>query len=100
MANAAIPFTIAALAMGGCALVHRQGRAITAILYFAAGLALVYGMLAMFAVPLELAVLGTCAAPPAPCVGGVGRPLTVGENTGMGFADRKSTRLNSSHMSI
>jgi len=86
MANAAIPFTIAALAMAGCALVHRQGRAITAILYFAAGLALVYGMLSMFAVPLELAVLGTCSQPPAPCVGGVGRPLTVGENTGMGFA--------------
>lgn len=86
MANAAIPFTIAALAIAGCGLIHRQGRAVTAILYFVAGLALVYGMLAMFAVPLELAVLGTCSPPPAPCVGGVGRPLTVGENTGMGFA--------------
>jgi hypothetical protein len=86
MANAAIPFTIGALALAACGLVHRQGRPITAILYFIAGLALVYGMLAMFAVPLELAVLGTCSPSPAPCVGGVGRPLSVGENTGMGFA--------------
>ena len=86
MANVAIPFTIAAAALAACGFVHRQGRSVTAVLYFVAGLALVYGMLAMFAVPLELAVLGSCAPAPAPCAGGVGRPLTVGENTGMGFA--------------
>jgi len=85
MANAAIPFTVGAAAIAACGLLHRQGRTITAGLYFIASLALVYGMLAMFAVPLELAVLGSCSPGPAPCAG-VGRPLTVGENTGMGFA--------------
>jgi hypothetical protein len=86
MAIVAVPFTIGAAALASCGFVHRQGRAVTAVLYFVAGLALVYGMLAMFAVPLELAVLGSCAPAPAPCAGGVGRPLTVGENSGMGFA--------------
>lgn len=86
MANAVVPFTIAALAMAACGFIHRQGRSITAVLYFIAGLALVYGMLAMFAVPLELAVLGSCPPAPAPCSGGVGRPLTTGENTGMASA--------------
>jgi hypothetical protein len=33
-----------------------------------------------------LAVLGTCPAPPTPCTGGLERSLTVGENTGIGFA--------------
>lgn len=86
MASAAIPFTVAAAAMAACGFVHGQGRAVTSVLYFVAGLALVYGTLSMFAVPLELAVLGSCPPAPQPCVGGVGRPLTVGENTGMGFA--------------
>jgi len=85
VATVAIPFTIAAAAFAGCGFVHKQGRSVTAILYFVAGLAIVYGLLAMFSVPLQLAALGSCAAPPAPCVGGLGRPLTLGENTGMGF---------------
>ena len=61
------------------------GRAITSALYFVAGLALVFGILSMFALPLQQAVLGTCPAPPQPCSGGLQRPLTVAENTGMGF---------------
>lgn len=85
VATVAIPFTIAALAFAGCGFVHKQGRTVTAILYFVAGLAIVYGLLSMFSVPLQLAALGSCAAPPAPCTGGLGRPLTLGENSGMGF---------------
>jgi hypothetical protein len=86
VAGSVVPFTIAAGAMAACALFNRQGRLTTALLYFVGGLAIVYGILAMFAIPLELAVLGSCPAPPAPCATGLGRPLTVGENTGMGFA--------------
>jgi hypothetical protein len=86
IAGAVVPFTIAAGAMAACALFNRQGRLTTALLYFVGGLAIVYGILAMFAIPLELAVLGSCPAPPAPCATGLGRPLTVGENTGTGFA--------------
>jgi len=85
VATVAIPFTIAAAAFAGCGFVYKQGRTATAILYFVAGLAIVYGLLAMFSLPLQLAALGSCAAPPAPCTGGLGRPLSLGENTGMGF---------------
>jgi len=86
IANAFIPYTIGAIAFGLAALWHDRGRAVTGVLYFVAGLALVFGMLTIFAFPLELAVLGTCAAPPAPCAGGLERPLTISENTGIGFA--------------
>jgi len=86
IANVFIPYAIGAAALGASALWHDRGRAVTGVLYFVAGLALVFGMLTMFAFPLELAVLGTCAAPPAPCTSGLPRPLTVAENTGIGFA--------------
>jgi hypothetical protein len=81
-----IPFVIAALAFAGCAVFHDHGRAVNAALYFLAGLALVYGVLSMAALPLELAALGTCPAAPAPCTEGLPRALSGGENTGMGFA--------------
>ena len=40
----------------------------------------------MLAVPLRLAVLGTCPPAPASCVSGLERPLTSGENNALGFA--------------
>jgi hypothetical protein len=86
MAGVVFPFTIAAAAFAGCALLHRHGRATTGILYFVGGLAIVYGILAMAAVPLELAVLGSCPVAPAPCTSGLGRALSAGENTGMASA--------------
>jgi len=81
-----VPFWVGAAALGACALFHSQGRSITAILYFVAGLAIVYGLLSMFSLPVRLAVLGTCPASPAPCPTGLPRPLTDGENTGIGAA--------------
>ena len=86
MASVVVPFTIAAVAFAACGFLHRQGRLVTAILYFIGGLAVVYGVLSMFAVPLELAVLGSCPAAPAQCTSGLPRTLSSGENTGMGFA--------------
>ena len=56
------------------------------ILYFVGGLAIVYGMLALFAVPLRLAVVGTCPPAPAQCLAGMEKPLTEGEQTGLWFA--------------
>ena len=67
VAMAVIPFTVSAAALAACGFFYRQGRAITAVIYFVGGLALVYGLLSMLAVPLEIAVLGSCPAPPAPC---------------------------------
>jgi hypothetical protein len=84
--GAVFPFALAAVAFGACALLHSQGRPITTALYFLASLAAVYGILAILAVPLRLAVLGTCSPEPAPCGAGLERPLTAGESTALGFA--------------
>ena len=86
IASVFIPFAVAALAFAACALVHEQGRVITSTLYLLAGLAIVYGFLTMFALPLQLAVLGTCPIPPQPCASGLQHALTVSENTGIGAA--------------
>ncbi len=83
MTGMVVPFAVAAIALGACATLHPHGRPLTVGLYFVAGLAAVYGLLAIFAVPLRLAVIGTCAPAPAPCALGLERPLTSGENTGM-----------------
>lgn len=81
-----VPFWVGAAALGACALFRPQSRAVTAGLYFVAGLAIVYGLLSIFSLPVRLAVLGTCPAAPAPCPTGLPRPLTDGENTGLGVA--------------
>jgi hypothetical protein len=81
-----VPFWIGAAALAACAVFRSQGRAPIAILYFVAGLAIVYGLLSIFSLPVRLAVLGTCPATPAPCPTGLPRPLTDGENTGLGVA--------------
>lgn len=81
-----VPFWIAAVVLAACAVLPSLSRSAVAILYFVAGLAIVYGLLSMFSLPVRLAVLGTCQAPPAPCTPGLARPLTDGENTGMGVA--------------
>ena len=70
VATVIVPFGVGAAAFAGCAVLHSQGRGVTSALYFLAGLALVYGMLAMFSLPLQLAMLGTCPAPPAACTDG------------------------------
>ena len=83
IAGAAIPFGVAAIALAAAALLYGQGRPLATALYFVAGIALVYGMLSMIAVPLRLAVLGTCDPAPAICAAGFERPLSVGESSGL-----------------
>lgn len=86
IAGVFVPYVIAALAFVACALFHEQGRGVTSAIFLLAGLAIVYGLLTMFALPLQLAVLGTCPVAPAPCPGGLQHSLTLAENTGIGFA--------------
>ena len=86
IAGAVIPFGVAAIAMGANALMFHQGRPIATALYFVAGIALVYGMLLMIAVPLRLAVVGTCSATlTVSCPLGSEQPFTGGESTGIAF---------------
>jgi hypothetical protein len=80
------PFALGAIAFGACAVFYRQGRPITTSLYFVASLAIVYGILALIAVPLRLAVIGTCPPEPARCTIGLERPLTGAEDTALAFA--------------
>jgi hypothetical protein len=80
------PFGIAAVALGVNAVMYHQGRSLAATLYFIAGLAIVYGILAMVAVPLRLAVVGTCPPEPARCPLGFEPPMTNAENSGLGLA--------------
>jgi len=80
------PFALAAIALGACAVFYQQGRPVTTALYFVASLAIVYGILALVAVPLRLAVIGTCPPAPAQCALGLERPLTGAEDTALAFA--------------
>ena len=83
IAGVVVPFGVAAVAMGVNALMYHQGRPLATALYFVASMALVYGMLSMLAVPLRLAVLGTCSTSAAlVCPSGSELPLTSGENSG------------------
>jgi len=79
-------FGLAAVALGACAVLYQQGRPVVTALYFVAGLAIVYGILSLIAVPLRLAVVGTCPPEPARCALGLERPLTGEETTALGFA--------------
>ena len=81
-----VPFLIGAIVLAACALLPNLGRSLVAILYFVAGLAIAYGLLSMFSLPIRLAVLGTCPTLPHPCTSGLPRPLSDGENTGLGVA--------------
>jgi hypothetical protein len=71
------------MALAAAALMYKRGRPLATALYFVAGIALVYGMLSMIAVPLRLAVLGTCDPAPAVCAAGFERPLSSGEDSGL-----------------
>jgi hypothetical protein len=81
-----IPLWAAAIAFGACSVLQGRGRPAATGLYFVAGLAIVYGILAMLAVQLRLAVVGTCPPTPEQCAIGLERPLSGAENTGLGFA--------------
>jgi hypothetical protein len=81
-----VPFGIAAVALAVIAVMYNQNRSLAATLYFIAGLAIVYGILAMVALPLRLAVVGTCPPVPATCPLGFEPPMTDAENSGLGLA--------------
>jgi len=86
IAGVFIPFAIAAAALVINGFMYQQGRPLAVTLYFIAGLAIVYGILALLAVPLRLAVVGTCPPAPTHCPLGFEQPMTSGENNGLGVA--------------
>ena len=81
-----IAFGVAAVAFGACSLNYHRGRPLATLLYIVASLAIVYGILSALAVPMRIAVLGTCSSQTAPCPLGLERSITTAESTAIGFA--------------
>ena len=79
-----IPFGLAAIAYGACALVYHRGKPLATMLYFVGSLGVVYGVLSALAVPLRIAMLGACPADSGPCLPGLERPITTEESTSLG----------------
>ena len=81
-----VPYWAGAIALALCAVLYSQGRAVTSTLYFVGGLAVIFGLLSIFSLPVRLATLGSCPAQPSPCPSGLPLPLSEGEINGMGAA--------------
>jgi hypothetical protein len=81
-----LPFAFGAIAIAATALLHTQSRTVISIVYFVAGLSIVYGLMSMFSFPVMLTALGACPAAPEPCTNGLPRALTEGETAGLGAA--------------
>jgi hypothetical protein len=81
-----LPFAVGAAGFAACALMNTQSRLVVAIIYFVAGLAIVYGLMSMFSLPVRLAALGSCPVAPQPCTTGLPRALSDAENNGLGSA--------------
>ena len=86
LVGAIVPLTIAAIGFAATAALHNHGRATVGIVFFLAGLALVYGLMSMVSLPVRLAALGSCPLAPEPCTSGLPRVLSEGENNGLGAA--------------
>jgi hypothetical protein len=77
--GAALPFAIGAAVLAANAVTW-QRRTLGALLYAAAALAILYGILLALSVPLRLAVEGTCPLASTSCPLGFEYPATAGEN--------------------
>jgi len=77
--GAALPLAIGAAVLAANALTW-QRRMLGGLLYAAAALAILYGILLALSVPLRLAVEGTCPLASASCPLGFEYPATAGEN--------------------
>lgn len=70
LAAVVVPFLVAAGGFAVLALMHQRGRAFSTLAYIISGLAISYGLLLALAVPLRLAVEGTCPPAPQRCTSG------------------------------
>jgi hypothetical protein len=86
IAGVVFPFAGAAVAMAAVALFYRHGRTLATLVYFLAGLAIAYGMLLVLAVPMRLAVVGSCPPAPQRCTNGLEMQLSGPESTGLTIA--------------
>ena len=86
LAGIVVPFLAAAGANAALALLYRRGRSFTALVYFIGGLAIAYGLLLVLAIPLRIAVEGSCPAAPQRCAAGQELQLSSVESLGLSIA--------------
>ena len=86
LASVVVPFLAAAGANAAMALTYRRGRSFTALIYFLGGLAVAYGLLLGLAIPLRLAVEGTCPPAPQTCTNGLELQLSSSETLALSIA--------------
>ena len=86
LAGVVVPFLAAAGANGVLAVMYRRGRSFVALVYFVGGLAIGYGLLLVLAIPLRLAVEGTCPPAPQRCTAGQELQLSTPETLGLSIA--------------
>lgn len=86
LAGIVVPFLAAAVANGVLALQYRRGRSFTALVYFIGGLAIAYGLLLVLAIPLRIAVEGSCPPAPQRCSPGQELQLSGVETLGLSIA--------------
>lgn len=86
LAGIVVPFLGAAGANVALALLYRRGRSFTALVYFLGGLAIAYGLLLVLAIPLRIAVEGSCPPAPQRCAAGQELQLSNVETLGLSIA--------------
>ena len=86
LAGIVVPFLGAAGANAVLALQYRRGRSFSALVYFIGGLAVAYGLLLVLAIPLRLAVEGSCPPAPQRCTAGQELQLSSAETLGLSIA--------------
>ena len=86
LAGIVVPFLAAAGANAALALLYRRGRSFTALVYFLGGLAIAYGLLLVLAIPLRIAVEGSCPPAPQRCAAGLELQLSSLETLGLSIA--------------
>ena len=79
-------FLAAAGANGVLAVLYRRGRSFAALVYFIGGLAIAYGLLLVLAIPLRIAVEGSCPPAPQRCIAGQELQLSSVETLGLSIA--------------
>ena len=81
-----VPFLVAAGGFAVLALMHQRGRGFSTLAYIVTGLAIAYGLLLALAVPLRLAVEGTCPPAPQRCTSGAELQLSNSEMVALTIA--------------
>ena len=86
LSGVVVPFVVAACGFAVLALMHQRGRAFSTLAYIVTGLAIAYGLLLALAVPLRLAVEGTCPPAPQRCTSGAELQLSNSEMVALTIA--------------